>query len=311
MLPLFDDLDPGNIHVQEPYSVVFLCGGQLSDNGSPPVSLRDAFYWALDNPIMKIGEWLTAEEVTRRSDFFDNYGDILLFETDLAQIVKLIVLFCESEGSAAELGAFAAIDDILERLYVVVREHHWNDNSFIKLGPLRRVERKIGRKAIQVVADDDVGITKRNISTVDKRMLVEQLHDSLKLRLSGSQEPSTFDPNRSGHIIKIIVGLVQEYGALTFIEITELLSKLNIIRSNEAIKGYLLCARSVGWLTLVPRGSEDYLVSTEKGQDAATFHLKETAEERNKTRRRAIIRDHWRTKDKIRFAAIRAARGTP
>jgi hypothetical protein len=145
VLPFAEDLDPARIHVQEPYVVVFLCGGQCTNlNTREPVSLRDAFLKVIDNPIMNEGEWLRAEDVTQGTAFFDSYTDILIFETDLAQIVKLIVLFCESEGSSAELGAFTAIDEILERLFVIVRERHWREDSFIKLGPLRRSEKSAG-----------------------------------------------------------------------------------------------------------------------------------------------------------------------
>ena len=46
------------------------------------------------------------------------YKDILKFETDIAQICDLIILFSESYGSAAELGAFSMIEEIARRLLV-------------------------------------------------------------------------------------------------------------------------------------------------------------------------------------------------
>src|SRR6185295_12911360 len=107
--------------------------------------------------ILKGRDLIQAEEITSDFLFFKKYDNILDFETDLAQIVELIILFCESEGSLAELGAFAMIDEIAQRLFVVVRQKHWNASSFIKLGPLRRVERKYGRETVCVVDDDDVG----------------------------------------------------------------------------------------------------------------------------------------------------------
>jgi hypothetical protein len=309
LLPFVDDIDADRIHVQEPYDVVFLCGGKTTDLGDTTIhSLRDAFRKAIPNPPMHHGEWLTAEEVTRSSGFFDSYGDILVFETDIAQIVKLIVLFCESEGSAAELGAFAAIDYILERLFVVVRGKHWNEDSFIKLGPLRRVQNKLGRGAIQVIPDNAVGIATGGMQGIDKKALVELLHEPLMMRLAEENEPTTFNPARAGHVIKLIVGLAQEYGALTFAEISTLLETIRVEKTKKDIKGYLLCARAVGWLSLVPMGPNDYFIATDEGEDAATFHMKESAPEKNKARRRTMIREHWQSKDNTRFAAIRSAR---
>lgn len=308
MLPFVEELDPERIHVQEPFVVVLLCGGRCSDlNEPPPLSLRDAFYKAIDNPVMNEGEWLRPEDITAAFDFFTSYSDILIFETDLAQIVKLIVLFCESDGSAAELGAFTTVGEILNRLFVIVREYHWEQNSFIKLGPLRRIENKVGRKAIQVLVDEEVGIIGGRIDTVDKKMLVDLLQEPLGSRLAELAEPSTFDQSQAGHVIKLIVGLIQEYGALTFVEIEFILRVLNVKRTKEDLIGYLLCAQAVRWLKRVSRGADDYFVQNAKGIDAATFHLKESVREKNKTRRRAKIREHWKEKDARRFAVIQQA----
>lgn len=287
----------------------FFAGGlSTSLNDTTVHSFRDAFIKAIDNPVMRRGEWLLAEEVTKTTGFFDSYSDILVFETDFAQIVKLIVLFCESVGSSAELGAFAAIDEILQRLFVIVREEHWKEDSFIKLGPLRRIERKVGRFAIQVIADDEVDIANKHVSEINKNALVGLLQKPLHDRLSAPREPTTFDPTKAGHVIKLIVGVTQEYGALTFAEIVLLLRSLKVEKTEEEIRGYLLCARAVSWLVTISRGENDYYVATEKGGDAATFHMKEGAKEKNKGRRRTTIREHWQKNDRPRFGAIRAAR---
>ncbi len=127
MLPFVEDIDAQKIHVREPFEVVLLCGGQFGSVSDPtPKSLRDAFLKAILPKPLQNRHLIQAEEITREFDFFRSYDDILVFETDLAQIVELIILFCESEGSLAELGAFAVIDEIMKRLFVVVREKDWN-----------------------------------------------------------------------------------------------------------------------------------------------------------------------------------------
>jgi hypothetical protein len=99
VLPFSEDLDAEKIHVQVPTRVIFLCGGPVSSlSDAIPRSLRDAFYKILDNPVLRKRDILLAEEITGRLAVFDNYKNILELETDLAQIVELIVLFCESEG---------------------------------------------------------------------------------------------------------------------------------------------------------------------------------------------------------------------
>lgn len=212
MLPYAEDLDADKIHVQVPQHVIFLCGGPVSSLAEKiPRSLRDAFYKILDNPILRKRELMLAEDVTAQLVAFDKYNNILDLETDLAQIVELIVLFCESEGSLAELGAFAATNEIAKRLFVVVREKHWNSLSFIKLRPLRLIETEHGRDSIYVVDDDDVGMRGDSASDVSPETLKNRLHSPLEIRLAKPREPTTFDANRPGHVIKLIVGLIQEY----------------------------------------------------------------------------------------------------
>jgi hypothetical protein len=90
VLPYATDLDAEKIHVQAPSSIIFLCGGQLSDiSEATPLSLRDAFLKILDNPILRARDLILAEEITQDFSFFDKYSDILEFETDFAQIVEL------------------------------------------------------------------------------------------------------------------------------------------------------------------------------------------------------------------------------
>jgi hypothetical protein len=304
-LPYSEDLDANNIHVQAPSDVIFLCGGRYSDiSVAIPLSLRDAFLKIVDFPPLRDRILIQAEEVTAQFSFFDYYDNILDFESDLAQIVELILLFCESEGSLAELGAFATIEEIAQRLLVIVRQKHWNANSFIRLGPLRLIERKYGREFIYVVEDNDVGIEEDSVAKVDKNALASLLTAPITIRFQRLGEPTTFDAGRSGHVIKLTVGLVQEYGTLDLEEISFLLELLNSARTLKEIQGYLLCAESVGWLKKISKGTTDYFVAMKTRTDAANIQSKSSAKIKNKTRRRVLIRDHWRKTDELRHRSI-------
>ncbi|WGR94380.1 retron St85 family effector protein [Bradyrhizobium sp. ISRA443] len=299
------DLDAEKIHVQAPSDVVFLCGGQTSDiSEQTPLSLRDAFLKIVDNPIFRDRELVQAEDITADFLFFAKYDDILQFETDFAQIVELIILFCESEGSLAELGAFAVISEIASRLFVIVRDKHWQDHSFVRLGPLRWIENKHGRESIFVIGDSEVGMRGNSAAHVDKDALKALLVSPLTIRLEKPREPSTFDPQRSGHVIKLIVGLVQEYGALSVTEISEVLRVLNVPREVTEINRYLYCAKAAGWIKEVSKGSSDYFVAVATKENAATLPAKESAQIKNRKRRRWLIREHWKANDAPRYNAI-------
>lgn len=305
MLPYSNDLDASSIHVQAASDIIFLCGGPFSDiSVREPVSLRDAFLKIIDYEPLKERVLINAEEVTSSYSFFERYDNILDFETDLAQIVELIILFSESEGSLAELGAFAMIDEIAQRLFVIVRQKHWKASSFIRLGPLRRIELKYGRESIYVVEDNDIGMRDGTARFVDKAALGALLKEPLTIRLKKPRDPTTFDPGRSGHVIKLIVGLVQEYGALEVEEIEYLLRLLNSERKATEIHSYLHCAEAVGWIIKLSKGLSDFFVAKKTRLDAATIPSKPTALIKNKTRRRLLIREHWKVKDALRHKGI-------
>jgi len=97
---------------------------------------------------------------------------------------------------------------------------------------------------------------------------------------------------------------VQEYGALEVKEIERLLQLLKTTRAEKEIQAYLLCAEAVGWLKKISRGSSDYFVATKTKLDAATIPSKPTAQVKNRTRRRLLIRDHWKKTDMLRHKGI-------
>lgn len=306
MLPFAGDLDGSKIHVQAPTDVVLLCGGECSDiNVLPPRSLRDAFLKILKNPAIEGKDLLRAEDITALSIFSESYGDLLQFETDLAQITELILLFCESEGSLAELGAFAMENEISARLLVIIRDGHWDRESFVKLGPLRAIENRHGKTAIYVLDDSDIGMRHRSYSAehVKIDVLKERLQRPIELRLKETRVPTTFNPLWAGHVIKLTVGLIQEYGALTVDEIADTLRTLSVERSQEAITAYMHCAAVVKWVEKKRKGSTDYYFA-QNVPDATTLSWGTKPELRNKGRRRLLIRDYWKAKDPLRYNGI-------
>lgn len=309
MLPFWEDLDGRKIHVQAPSPVIFLCGGRCSDlSVSAPLSPRDAFMKKHDNPATRGRRLILAEDVTVLSIFSEHYRDLLEFETDLAQITDLILLFCESEGSLAELGAFSMVDEIAKRLLVVIRDKHWSAESFVTLGPIRALEKMYGSDTVFVLDDADVDMRGQSAAHVKIDVLCDRLVEPIRNRLSNAREPTTFDANRAGHVIKLVVGLIQEYGALTVEEICWLLDKLDIQRPANQIAAYMLCAKEVDWIVKKRTGHASYYVARAVS-DAATIALKEGAGLRNKARRRLLIREHWQEREPLRARAIREVLG--
>ena len=252
-------------------------------------------------------EIVLAEDFTRLSVFSAHYKDILEFESDLAQITELIILFCESAGSFAELGSFASVDEIAKRLLVVLRDFYANANSFITLGPITNL-RNHHQFSVFIIEDEVIGIVGDSHAAIDLNAFKVAMNEPLRLRLERTREPTTFNPDRAGHVIKLVVGLIQEYGALKLNEIEEALAALGVPVPTERLLSFLLCARTVGWVTSETKGFAEYFVAL-AGADAANFTLPETATVRNRRRRRLLIRNHWEKNDPARFRAISKVAG--
>ena len=128
----------------------------------------------------------------------------------------------------------------------------------------------------------------------------------MRARLSEAKEPSTFDPNRTGHVIKLIVGLIQEYGALERAEILELLVVFGIYIDEKRLRAYLLCATTVEWVVEEKKGFRDFIIA-KADTPAIHFVAKGGSLTKNRIRRRLLIREHWEKTDPSRFRAISQA----
>lgn len=299
-------MDMATVRVHPPTPILFLCGGPFDITAVLPLSLRDAFAKLIHLDPFKKYSMLMAEQLNA---FFPKgkYQDILTFEAHIAQISELIVLFSESYGSAAELGAFSMVNDISHRLLVVIDDENYHANSFISLGPVRALENKYGNPSVCVVHRHDLGIPHiRSVANVNTVVLADRMKTAIQARQANSKEHSTFDAERPGHIIKFIVGLIQHYGALTAVEIDLYLEAVKLKTDQETLTNYLLCAEFAEWVIKDKRGLETYY-SAVPANKALQYELKKDLPFLDKTRWRADIVDHWKKTDSNRFSSIQSA----
>lgn len=150
---LIETVDPRGCHLINLPDRIWVFGGPIAETSSEPSkSLRDSFWrqqlraiptrpWFeyLDRPENHPGWWA-----------FSGYDNLLEFERDACYLASRTILFSESPGAHAELGALALDDSILPRLFVVVQSMYLVDEvreSFLNLGPIRRVQLK-GTKCV-------------------------------------------------------------------------------------------------------------------------------------------------------------------
>lgn len=305
MLPRFSEyVDKGEIFVEPPTQLIFLCGGKISAKTLSLTSLRDAFLKIPVNPALVGREVLLAEKVNTFHLSRPAYSNLLGFEVDFAQVCNLILLFSESQGSIAELGAFSMVPDLASKLLVVVRDYHLKDDSFIKLGPLQHLKLTYGDQAVFVLNDDDSGIHVNSLRNLDLTVLRDRLTPAINDRLAAVRERATFDRSRNGHLIKMMVGMIQEFGGLTAAELKILLAEFGVDIEESQIDQLLLCAEAARWISREQRGFALYYFANGVGKDALVLKFLRGAPIFNKGRRRQAFRDHWQATDRQRHGGI-------
>lgn len=112
-------------------NLIFLCGGGSED------SFREKLFKHLENQGHSV---IKPEQAMnwQNSQEFDN--DLLELEKYYAALVKIIPLISESPGAMAELGSFVSDENIKNKLMVIIEERYYQQNSFIKIGPIRNLE---------------------------------------------------------------------------------------------------------------------------------------------------------------------------
>jgi hypothetical protein len=129
----------------------------------PCQSLRESFWrQSLLLPPSPSRAWVSDLDIPENHEgwwAFSGYSDLLTFERDSCHLARAVVLFPESPGSLAELGALAVDDWIVDRLLVVVQSKYLEQHrreSFLNLGPLKRSEARELRCVISVEKTSDL-----------------------------------------------------------------------------------------------------------------------------------------------------------
>lgn len=181
---------------------MWVFGGQFSsDPKAPPSSLRESFWrQAFLLPPNSKRPWLA--NLSRPEDFpdwwaFSGYKDLLAFERDACHLAQATILFAESPGALAELGAIASEDSLVRHTLVVVEDKHQNEQSFLKLGPLKRVDDLGG---LCIVGD----AKNKTLAEEDFQSLVEHLEDWFP----NTSKTQQFNPSSQTHQTLLLADLV-------------------------------------------------------------------------------------------------------
>ena len=182
---------------------------------------------------------------------FEHYPDLIAFEKDACSLAKAIVLFSESEGAFAELGAFCQDEVISERLLVVVSKEHFNANSFIKLGPLKHIESKHSEGSICVV---------NSIKPVAFENDVSVVVNALREKIQTEPKTQQFDPSRIRDQLLLIAQLVDLFSAVTRAELKDLLVGMGVMLEPKRLKQMINLLQLFELVYPTEKGTQRFLV---------------------------------------------------
>ncbi|ROQ19866.1 hypothetical protein EDC38_0457 [Marinimicrobium koreense] len=205
--------------------IVLLCGGKVPVKESPsdPDPQVRSVRHALTNRHTSY-ECFRPEEITdwQTDGIFHN---LMEFEEELSAICSLIVIVLESEGAIAELGAFSQVEDVSNRLMVVVSNRAMEENSFINLGILRHVTKN---RAGSVASYPWVIEKDRSQAFCLEESVLNDIELDIEKRLSKLSKSPTFKPQSEAHKVVVIFHLIEIFNALKLSEISEYLAYFNI-----------------------------------------------------------------------------------
>ncbi|MDD5388689.1 MAG: retron St85 family effector protein [Gallionellaceae bacterium] len=260
---------------------VFVFGGEAPLNNEF-ASCRSVFLtWAHESGY-ELANFLKTPENYKEWNQFEGYDNLVDFERDAGCISRGILLFSECPGALAELGAFCMDDVLCERLLVVIEKKHYDDQSFIRLGPIRRIE--------ETHDSDSICVVNTTTNTEAFKAEVAGVGEALLNKVKALPKTQRFDSTRTRDQFLLVVDLVELFGGLTKKEIEDILMFMGIEHESKHLKRMLNLLALLGLIVpseqltqrffVTPRERYSFIDYTSQGEggfDRARFKLVTTS----------------------------------
>lgn len=264
LVSFLETIDPAQVRVISFPLRIWVFGGALGGN-----TMRDVFWNQSLNP--KRGEpWI--QHLERPEDFedwwaFSGYDDLLLFERDACLLARLVVLFAESPGAFAELGAFALDKAITKKLVVILAARYRENDfkkSFLTLGPLKR---------LQNIDEDAVCVVGSHLASSLEAHDIEGIFSSVTRKISTLRDAThILDIDDPSHRLLIMADIIDLLIVSTESDVQRALHFLGF--PTAALSDSKRHAKLLNFLNLAhlrERGNERYLVRIDDSRPLASY----------------------------------------
>jgi len=260
-------------------SYIFLCGGQLSSQGDNCFkSCRDIFHSYIKRKKDIVSQNIVLAE--KIIEFFDEsrYPDLLTFEKDLAAISLLTIIFSESPGAIAELGSFSVLDNIKDRLFLVIHEDHVkNGKSFIWKGPVRYLKKiadKNSNKNPVYIYNWEKDFNLKKVTKESAFSEASDLHEEIRIFIEKRKKSSAWNRRDVGHIMLLIASSLDIIQIATTEEIRSILQYLKLNDFAENLERYLSMLTALELIGVKHYGNIDYYISKTDHEGWLQFNYK-------------------------------------
>jgi len=176
----------------------------------------------------------------------------------VADLADITVLFVESPGSIAELGAFAASDSLRPKTLAVVNSFYDQRRTFIIDGPIQKILNE-DKSLVHFYRWNPAKLNSR--ATVKEfGAMAQGLTKFLKDRAKSLPKEQAFDINLRGHVLLMIADLIGTAGVVTSAEIAQCLKALGRQLDKEDLERNLSLLESTSFISRVRRSNEEFFV---------------------------------------------------
>lgn len=257
-----------NLRVDISSPIIFICGGAADGADEEPLSIRHALIRCLvKNRALQL---IIAEDY---KDWIHDstYKDLMTFEDDIAQISSLIVLVLESPGSLTELGLFSSNLEFISKLIVLVSTKHHNEDSFIRLGPIRYLE-SMSNYCVYAYPWDP----RQPSRTITPH--ISDIENDIANFLKEADKSEKFSPDNNGHLAFLIYEIISLLRAAKLKEIHDFLGAVGIPIKQDKIKRIIFLLTKVYFIEKVRHGNVDYYLPLEEQKKIIFQGIDRTAE---------------------------------
>lgn len=271
--------------------IVLVFGGKL---GASEESARQMFInWLLVNqhPISRL---LRTPEQYEDWNNFEGYDNLIDFEREAGSLAKAIVLFSESPGAFAELGAFCMDSILAERLFVVIDEQNYAAGSFIAHGPIKKIENHHGGVVCAVSKMDP---------PKDILPELDLVADALSEKINSIPQTTIFNPKQLRDRLLLVMDLVELFGAITVHELQAIMQFMGGDVNRPALERLVKQAERFELISSVKKLAKTYLVSPADRQVYLDYRAKVGEPAFDRTRFKFKTSIPWLKKDSPRRQA--------